>query len=159
MKREDAIAESALICEAIRELQSLHHDAHQALQNWAKWSRDRRGIYPPGVVPPAIWDDAPTSKWQFEEELDYNPYQRINLVTAEKGDRPEEEEYDEKTAIVLDERIHEGLGEYERSVLEIAYVTRYTPEDRMHKLCNPPCQPSTFKERLGECLRYVSRFA
>jgi hypothetical protein len=161
MMRENAVAESAMIVIAIRELQAKHHKAHEALQNWAKWSRDRRGIYPPGAVPPAIWNDAPVSKWEFEEELDYNPYQKLNIQTAEKGDRPEEEDYDEKTAVVLDERIHGhgGLSEYQRSALEVAYVTRYTPEERFHKLCNPPCQPSTFRERLGEALRFVERFA
>jgi hypothetical protein len=51
------------------------------------------------------------------------------------------------------------LAEYERSVLEVAYVTRYTPEERFHKLTNPPCQPSTFRERLAACLAYVERFA
>jgi hypothetical protein len=158
VKREDQIAESAMIVIAIRELQAAHYQAHEALQNWAKWSRDRRGIYPPGVVPPAIWADAPINKWEFEEEPDYNPYQKLTMTAAEKGDRPEEEDYDEKTAVVLDERIHQGLAEYERSVLEVAYVTRYTPEERFHKLTNPPCQPITFRERLAECLRFVDRF-
>jgi hypothetical protein len=160
MKREDAIAESALIIQGIRDLQSQFHAAHEALANWGRWSRDKRGIYPPGVVPPAIWNDAPVSKWEIEEEPDYDPYKKI-LTVAEKGDRQEEEDYDEKTAVMLDERIHGhgGLSESLRSVLEVAYVTRYTPEDRMHRLCTPPCQPHAFRERLAECLAFVSRFA
>jgi hypothetical protein len=162
MKRDDIdLAVSALICERIRSLRDTYPNADSALQNWAKWSRDRRGIYPPGVVPPAIWDDAPVSKWSHDEELDYNPYQKLSIQTAEKGDRPEEEDYDEKTAVILDERIHGpgGLSETLRSALEVAYVTRYTPEDRFHRLTNPPCQPDTFRERLAECLAFVSRFA
>jgi hypothetical protein len=159
MKREDAIAESALIIQGIRDLQSQFHAAHEALANWGRWSRDKRGIYPPGVVPPAIWNDAPVSKWEIEEEPDYDPYKKI-LTVAEKGDRLEEEDYDEKTAVMLDERIHGhgGLSESLRSALEVAYVTRYTPEDRMHKLTSPPTTASGFRERLSACLVYVSRF-
>lgn len=158
MKREDQIAESALIIQGIRELQSTHDRAHQALMNWAKWSRDRRGIYPPGVVPPAIWNDAPVSKWEHEEIPEKT--ERQVLQAPEKGDRPEEEEHDEKSAVILDERIHApgGLPEYLRSVLNVAYITRYTPEDRFHKLVIPSCQPSTFRERLAEALRFVGRF-
>jgi hypothetical protein len=159
MMREDAVAESALITQAIRDLQARYYTAHAALANWGRWSRDRRGIYPPGVVPPAIWNDAPVSKWEIEEEPDYDPYKKI-LIVAEKGDRLEEEDYDEKTAVMLDERIHGhgGLSESLRSALEVAYVTRYTPEDRMHKLTSPPTTASGFRERLSACLVYVSRF-
>jgi hypothetical protein len=159
MMREDAVAESALITQAIRDLQDRFSKEHQALVNWSKWSRDRRGIYPAGITAPAIYDQAPTSKWEFEEP-DYDAYHRIHMVAAEKGDKVEEEEYDEKTAVVLDERIHGpgGLSEAHRSALEVAYVARYIPEDQMHRKCSPPCQPHGFRERLEECLRFVGRF-
>ena len=161
MKRDDIdLAVSALICERIRSLRDAYPNADSALQNWAKWSRDRRGIYPAGIVAPAIYNEAPTNKWEFDEPLDYNPYQHIHAA-PEKGDRPEDEDYDERTAVALDERIHSpgGLSETLRSALEVAYVTRYTPEDRFHRLTNPPCQPDAFRERLETCLQFVARWA
>lgn len=155
------VDQDAIERELIRALQDLYQAEHAALIQWGRWSRDRRGIYPPGVVPNPMWDAAPTSKWQFDapepEAEEYRPH--IPFV-AEKGDRPEDEDYDEKQAVALDERIHGpgGLGEALRSCLEVAYVTRYVQEHRFHRLCSPPCQPETFRDRLAECYAFVSRF-
>lgn len=142
----------------IRELQGRFPDEHQALANWAKWSRDRRGIYPAGVTAPGIWQEAPTSKWELDDPEAYEPH--IPMIAAAKGDRPEAEDYDEKQAVMLDERIHGfgGLSESLRSVLEVAYLTRYLQEDRMHRFCHPPTTHSGFRERLEECLRFVARW-
>lgn len=143
----------------VREVQGMYPKEHQALINWGRWSRDRRGIYPAGVTAPSIWQDAPTSKWEFDDDPEeYSPH--IPIVAAAKGDRPEGEDYDEKSAVALDERIHGygGLNETMRSVLEVAYLTRSVQENRFHKLCNPPCQPATYRERLEDCLIFVSRW-
>jgi hypothetical protein len=142
----------------LRELQGRYPREHQALINWGRWSRDRRGIYPAGVTAPSIWQEAPSSKWEFEEPEAYEPY--IPVVAAQKGDRPETEDYDEKTAVLLDERIHGygGLNETLRSCLEVAYLTRTVQENRFHRLCTPPTTPSGFRERLTECLVFVGRW-
>ena len=158
MKREDAIAESALIAEGIRSLQAEHYRAHEALENWGRYSRDRDDK-PAGVVTPAWPREAPTNKWEHDA-TDEKP-QRIEYDTPpEKGDRPEPEPYDPAGAIELCTRMHGpgGLPEYLRDVVKVVYYQRPAREDRMHEFCSPPCQPSTFKERLGECLRYVGRF-
>ena len=158
MKREDAIAESALIAEGIRSLQAEHYRAHEALENWGRYSRDRDDK-PAGVISPAIYGAAPTSKWDHDAVGDAP--QRIEYAyPPEKGDRAEPEPYEEGAARDLCERMHGpgGLPEYLRDVVKVVYYHRPAREDRMHEFCSPPCQASTFKERLGECLRYVGRF-
>jgi hypothetical protein len=158
MMREDAVAESALITQAIRDTQEQFPDEHRAYQNWAKWCRDRRGIYPAGTTAPSIWQEAATSKWEFDEPEAYEPH--IPMVAAPKGDKPQAEDYDEKLAVALDERLHGpgGLSEAQRSVLDVAYLTRYLQEDRFHRFCSPPTTPHGFRERLEDCLKFARKW-
>ena len=159
MHRDDYIAESALICESIRNLQATHIRGHEALDNWGRYSRDRDDK-PSGVTSPAIYGAAPSSKW--EHDAVGEAPQRIEYLTPpEKGDRSEPEPYHEGKARDLCERMHSpgGLAEYVRDVARVVYCQRPAREDRMHEYCVPACTPDAFRERLAEALRFAARFA
>jgi hypothetical protein len=76
-------------------------------------------------------------------------------VKAEAAERPE---YDEKLAILLDERIHGygGLPEFQRLAIRMAYVSSEVPEYQFPVHCG--CPLDAYCERLEASLRFVGRF-
>lgn len=144
------------ICVArIRSLQAIHNEAHQALVNWGRWSRDRYKIFPKPIESPSIWDEAVPSK--FGDFADEGEGERIETTGPAKAERAEKEPYDELKGHQLDERIHarDGLAQYLRDALKMAYVSREVPEDQFPRLTG--CSEDTFCERLESCLIFVSR--
>jgi hypothetical protein len=76
-----------------------------------------------------------------------------------KAERSEEAEYDEKQAVMLDERIHGygGLDDEYRKCIRTAYVNGGPREAQWYALSN--CStPGQFLERLQASLQFVSRF-
>jgi hypothetical protein len=125
---------------------------------------DLGGIFP-SLKPPAIWSEFNRGRCDPEgwgEEKDYDAHCRIliKLPPAEKADPIEKAPYDEKQALILDERIH-GPGGPDKEVrlcIKTAYTTRAVPENQFWKLSG--CStPDIFCERLEAALRYVGRFA
>lgn len=153
-REQQALAVSILIGR-IRTLQSMYWDAHQALTNWGHWSADRRGIFPT-QAPPAMWD-----QFKRDEREDYGDEQppavtaEAALPKAEAAPRPE---YDERSAVALDERIHGygGLPLEMRVAMRVAYVSREVPEEQFPRFTG--CSEDGFCERLEHCLRFVGRF-
>ena len=159
MKRD--IESDQIEREMVRALQAMYPESHQALTNWGKWIADCRGIKPAGIVSPGYWQDAPTSKWEHDE-TDTGPMFRVELGPIEKGDRPEEEPYNQGKAETLHDRmfLHGGLPEYLKSVVEVSYGPRHRnmEEDQFHAYCVPSCLPETFRQRLEDVLIFVGRF-
>ena len=156
MKRDVDAAE--IEREMVRAIQAMYPAEHQALENWGRYSRDRDDR-PAWIVSPGIYSEAPTSKWEIEDEGGYAV--RIEYSSPpERGDRREPEPYDEKAALDLCERMHSagGLPDYLRDVVRVAYYERHVREDELHDFCKPACEPSTFRERLEDCLIFVRRF-
>lgn len=137
----------------IRALQDRFPVEHEALLNWGAWSRDRKGMYPalsqPKMFEQYVHDE--TEGYGEESEPAYT--ENVVMVKAER----EEETYDEKSAIALDERIHQGLAEYLRIALRTAYVDGGPREGRYYVYANCPT-PDAFLERLQAGLAYVGRF-
>ncbi len=155
MKRD--LQDSEIIRARIRALQAIYYTEHSALCNWAKWSRDRAGIFPPGVTPPTMWAEALVSKFgDFADEKDMDGREIVEQTEA-KAERADREEYDERAGEDLDQRIHNAhdFPAYQRDILKIAYVSREVPEDQFPRLAG--CTEDTFCERLEGCLRFVSR--
>jgi len=139
----------------IRALQGMNEPAHLALVNWGRWSRDRHGIFPPGITPPGLWNQALPSK--FGDFADEEEGQRVEVQEPAKAEAAEKEPYDEKAGTVLDERVHHpSFPQYLRDILKVAYVTREVPEDQFPRLIG--CTEDSFCERLEACLKYVGRF-
>lgn len=156
MKRD--IEAGEIFSARVRGLQAIYPEAHQALVNWGSWSRDRAGIFPPGIIPPGLWNEAVPSK--FGDFADASDLERVEVVeqTEAKAEAAEKEPYDEKQGALLDERIHGlgGLAVYQREALRVAYVTREVPEDQFARLSG--CTEDAFCERLEACLMFVRRF-
>ncbi len=152
MKRDLEAAE--IFTARIRALQGIYAAAHGALRNWGAWSRDRRGIYPT-MAPPGMWAQyKPDEGEEYGDEIE-GPL----LVTVPvKAEGPDHEPYDEKTALILDERMHGagGLSQMLRESMKIAYVTLEVPEQQFPRLAG--CTDDAFCERLEGCLLFVGRF-
>ena len=142
----------------IRALQSIHATAHAALLNWGAWSRDKRGIFPT-VAPPGVWDQFAPNPADIEgwASSDAPPAEPPTDAPA-KREAPERPPYQERPAIVLDERLHHpgGLCVETRHVLRAAYVSEEIPEDQFHTMCG--CSTDAFCERLESALLFVARF-
>ena len=139
----------------VRGLQAIYPEAHEALKNWAAWSRDRSGIFPAGITAPSLWD-----QFKRDENEDWGEEQpQVQVPEAPvKAEAAEKQPYDERAGVILDERIHGpgGLPEYQRLVLKVAYVSTALPEDQFPRACG--CPPHAFTERLEAALRFVGRF-
>lgn len=141
----------------VRALQAMHFAAHQALVNWGHWSADRRGIFPT-MAPPAMWDQFKRDENEsWGEEPDKLPEQ-TGEAAIRKAEAAPRAEYDEKTAVMLDERLHGygGLSTMVREALHVAYVSREIPEQQFPRLAG--CTEDAFCERLSEALGFVERF-
>jgi hypothetical protein len=150
----------------IRELQGEHGKAHQALLNWAKWSRDRRGIFPsPNPPPSAIYDTFKRDEWDKEGYGEIVEVSEERLAQGDiKADKQEVEPYDETAGTVLDERIHTQIAEYLRHAAKAAYLSPPSVrEDRFHlefrRISGISASHSQFREYLGQLLAMVGRFA
>jgi hypothetical protein len=143
--------------ERIRALQNSYPEAHDILVTWGKWSRDRHKVYPAGVSPKPMWEQAIQSNFDDLGEDHDIPAERLAQADA-KSEAPEREDYDEKTGREIDERIHApgGLGTSVRLAIKVAYVSRYLPEDQFPRAAG--CSEDAFRERLEEALRFVGRF-
>lgn len=140
----------------IRALQEMHSRAHQALLNWSRWSRDRRGIFP-AISKPHIWQEYKQSEADDWGEDHAVSNERL-AQDDRKTERPEDEAYDEKAAQTLDERIHSPMAPlYLKQLLRTAYITRDVPEYQFPRACG--CPPHAFTERLENALIFVGRFA
>lgn len=140
----------------VRNLQFLHTRAHVALVNWGHWSADKRGIFPT-LRPPGLWNNFKRSE---VEEWGEETAPTLSLVREPiKAEPREKDPYDERTALVLDERIHGygGLGLEHKRALRIAYVSREVPEDQFPKAAG--CSEDGFCDRLQACLTFVERFS
>jgi hypothetical protein len=110
----------------IRAIQAAHPEAHEALKNWGRWSRDLNGVFPT-LAGPGIWNLADTDK--FDDFGDEQPRPRLRLVDQAKSERLEEPKADERSAKQLDELIHKpAFPAIWRKVLRAAYVTAESPE-------------------------------
>lgn len=139
----------------IRAIQAAHLKAHQALVNWGDWCADKRGIFP-SLKPPSLWNQVKHSEL---DEYGEEQAPAVSIVQPEvKPELREMAPYDERTALVIDERIHGygGLGEYQRHALRAAYVSREIPEDQFPGACG--CNADAYCERLEDGLAFVGRF-
>ena len=152
----DSVDMSEVFTAQVRALQAMYPEAHEALVNWGRWSRDRRGIFP-AEGRTHIWDAFDRAEWDRTGYGDQEADEQRLEVGDRKAERLEEE-YDEKAGFDLDERIHSpgGLPDYLRLVIRAAYVTRETPEDQFPNMCG--CTPQAFMERLEMCLAFTGRF-
>lgn len=136
----------------VRGLQAIYPEAHQALCNWAAWSRDRAGIFPAQIVPPPTWNEATSGlpEGYAEEET------RADDGLQAKAERAEQEPYNELQGAALDQRINSGMlcPEVARSLV-IAYVWTI-PEYQFPARAG--CLPDHFCERLETGLKFASRF-
>lgn len=142
----------------IRDLQGSFYKEHRSLIQWGLWSGDRRNIFPKK----AGCSLGPFYKPEAGEEYgdpDKDQPARAELLEPHRSISKDRIPYDEKTAVILDERIHSpgGLGIEVRRSLKVAYVTREVPEAQFWKLSG--CShPDHFIERLEAALRFVRRF-
>lgn len=151
------LADFDIFTAQVRALQAIYPQAHAALVNWGRWSRDRAGIFPPDIKPPSIWEKADPSKFgDFAEDGE----QGLGVVeqAETKAERIEAEPYDEKAGTILDERIHApgGLSCEIRRAIRVAYVSRETMESQFPDYCGTT--QDGYRERLETALLFVSRF-
>ena len=141
----------------IRDLQSRYPREHQALVNWGAWSRDRRGIFPPEIVPPKVWDQFKRDENESWGEKD-DATVVVESAEPDKAERAEEEPYNELHGLQLDERLHGygGLSEAIRGALKAAYVRRDIHESQYARAAG--CGQDAFCERLEAGLVFVGRF-
>ncbi len=149
------LAQRDFFIQRVRSLQSRHDRAHAALLNWGHWSADRRGIFP-SLAPPRVWN-----QFKRSEVQEWGEEGAPAVAIQAHPIKPEPREispYDERTALVLDERIHGygGLGLDHKRALRIAYVSREVPEDQFPRAAD--CSEDGFCDRLEICLLFVSKF-
>lgn len=148
------VEENEILTARIRALQAMFWDAHAALREWGAWSMDRRGIYPV-LSPPSVWDQFKRSEVEdYGEETDHAQV----VTTPVKAEGPDHEVYDEKLAVLLDERIHGpgGMPLHQREAIRLAYATREVPEYQFPRFAG--CNLDAFCERLEGALVFVGRF-
>lgn len=139
----------------VRGIQALFPEAHQALLNWGRWCRDRVGIFPSGIVPPAIYESINRQEWDkdgYGEEQD-EP-QRLPTTETAKAERPDLDPYNEKEAIALDEFLHTRFTWPYRRCLVVAYVLHDAHDYQYPSLSK--CTHSEFLERLAGVLGGVN---
>jgi hypothetical protein len=141
----------------VRALQMLYRDAHQALTNWAAWSRDCAPPCGYGIKPSPVFREYRASDYEDADEL-------ANLATLEapvKAEAAEKEPYDQTAAEVLNDRIHGpgGLSPDQRQVIRVAYYVRGLLERQMPYACGwKQGQEHRFREDLADALAWTARF-
>lgn len=137
-------------------LQNMQMKAHAALQNWGAWSRDR-GVGP-RMARQHLLDQHDGDLEGYGEDGDV--LQRVEPQEAAKMER-KEETYEEKPAVILDERIHGsgGLPASIRMVLRVAYIDGGPDVGKWWSDGRADCAvPGHFLERLEAGLKFVGRF-
>jgi hypothetical protein len=137
----------------IRALQDMYASAHASLLGWGSWSLDLRRVYPEEIAAPTIYNQG-----KRDETEGYGDWQGapIKLPVAPIAIPAERKHYDERAAVILDERIHSpGVPTFVRHVAKIAYVNHEIPEDQFPRLAG--CTEDAFCERLEHLLRFVQR--
>lgn len=154
------LEEKVLDAARVRALQALYQKEHEALIEWGLWSLDRRGIYPT-LTNPSMWEQFKrdgSEGYGAEKKLEPGEEDEANAVYLEvKAERVEQQEYDEKLAIRLDELIHEGLSEMVRQAIKTAYATREVPEYQFPMFSNCSTMDQ-YCERLELSLLFVKRW-
>lgn len=158
MKRD--LSDTEVFTARVRALQAIYAPEHGALQNWGAYSRDRYGIGPKDGRN-GMWDQFSAANcdpegWgeEVSDKAGFAPQ-----TAAAKADPSEREEYDEKSARILCERLHGpgGINLEYRRVLKVAYVSRSVPEYQMPRLSN--CStPDEFCYRLECILQFTRRW-
>lgn len=150
------LADLDVLAAEIRALQSLYPKAHQALQNWAAWSRD---CSPPcgwGIKPPPVFRDYRSSDYDEQEAPE------ASTEAPVKAEARERETYDQTSAEVLNERIHGpgGLSPTLRQTIRVAYYVVGILERQMPYACGwKRGEEHRFKEDLAAALAWTGRFA
>lgn len=141
----------------VRTIQGTYPAAHNALRNWGRWSGDQRGIFPKQSSPSIGYCRSEGEEYGEETAPDAERRARLEEIPR-KSEPMDRIPYDEKSAVILDERIHHagGLGVDVRIALRVAYVSREIPEDQFPRRTG--CLEDTFCERLEEALRFTRRF-
>ena len=139
----------------IRALQAMYPEAHQALSNWGAWSMDLRKVYPEEIAAPAIWGQG-----KHDENEAYGDWTGapIKLPVDPIPIPADRKPYDERPAVILDERMHGpgGLSSTIMLVARTAYINHDIPEEQFPKLSG--CTEDALCERLESLLRFVARF-
>jgi hypothetical protein len=141
----------------VRALQMLYRDAHQALTNWAAWSRDCAPPCGYGVKPSPIFREYRASDY---EDIEDAPTTAVEAPV--KAEAAEREPYDQTAAEVLNDRIHGpgGLSTTLRQTIRVAYFMRGILERQMPYACGwKQGQEHRFREDLADALAWVRRFA
>lgn len=144
----------------VREIQSNHPHAHQALVNWGLWSRERGGIFPTLALT-ALWDMAqpgdPNDWAEPPEEIE-----RVEQAEV-KAEAANEPMANEKQAAELDAFIHDAeFPAIWRKCLAAAYFRR-VPEYQLPREATslPPHRgrigDETFLEQLSRALQEIER--
>jgi hypothetical protein len=151
------LAELDIETARIRAMQSMYGREHQALTQWGKWSGDRRGIFPRMAQAQPQYRHSEGE--EYGEVTDPDAARLARIAKVETRSTPMERHgYDEKLALILDERIHSpgGLDLEVRHCIRVAYVTREIPEGQFPRRSG--CNLDAFCERLETALRFVRRF-
>jgi hypothetical protein len=145
------LQETDLDTARIRALQEIYSEAHRALTHWGNWSSDRRGLIP-RLGAPAVW-----RQMKRDEDDGYGAEKGTTDGLQAKQERVHRG-YDQRLAVVLDERIHApgGLPVEIRVALKTAYVSREIPEYQFPRASG--CGIDAFCERLEAALRFTRRF-
>ena len=115
----------------VREIQARYTHAHAALLNWARWTREIKGIYP-CLAPCHIWTMGKPDEGHAGEDDhgagDTTHRKRSEPLTEVKSDPLDEEESLERIAVELDVRLtHADFPTTWRMVIKAAYCYKRVP--------------------------------
>lgn len=122
----------------IRSVQAAYPQAHQALKNWGRWSRELHDI--PGLTndlkAPGLYEGADRKNWEFAQDGETGidtPEAIAKRCAADKRvkrERADDLKADDKLGHELDLLIHDyqNFAAIWRVVLKAAYCSREIPE-------------------------------
>jgi hypothetical protein len=145
------LADFDVLTAEIRAIQGMYPASHAALTNWGAWCRDR--CVGPRMARQHLLDQHDGDVEGYGEED-----AQIETSAPAKMERPQET-YDEKSALILDERIHSagGLSVEVRRALRVAYVDG-GPVEAKWPVYAGCAVPGHLLERLDVALKFVRRF-
>ena len=140
-----------LVTAQIRALQGIYQEPHDAYENWGAWCRDR--CIGPRMARQHLLDQHDGDTEGYGEEG-----VPIETQAPAKMERPQET-YDEKSAAILDERIHSpgGLSVEVRRALRAAYVDGGPVEAKWYVYAGCAV-PGHLLERLETAYKFARRF-
>jgi hypothetical protein len=151
------MADLDILAAEIQALQLLHPKAHEALTNWASWSRDCAAPCGYGIKPSPVFREYRASDY---EEAEDTP--TAVLEAPVKAEAAEREDYDQTSAEVLNDRMHGpgGMPEVLRRTVKVAYFYRNILTRQMPYACGwKQGQEHRFKEDLADALAWAQRFS